>query len=62
MVLFAVEHRKAWRRLQSKAGVANTDCPPKRPCGPSWTKMSSSQADGQAKTNELFEAELAKLN
>jgi pyruvate-ferredoxin/flavodoxin oxidoreductase len=25
MVLFAVERRKAWRMLQSKAGVANKD-------------------------------------
>jgi hypothetical protein len=27
MVLFAVERRKAWRMLQSKAGVVNKDCP-----------------------------------
>jgi pyruvate-ferredoxin/flavodoxin oxidoreductase len=25
MVLFAVERRKAWRMLQSKAGIANKD-------------------------------------
>ena len=25
MVLFAVERRKAWRMLQSKAGVVNKD-------------------------------------
>ena len=27
MVLFAIERRKAWRMLQSKAGVENKDYP-----------------------------------
>jgi pyruvate-ferredoxin/flavodoxin oxidoreductase len=62
MVLFAVERRKAWRMLQSKAGVANKDYQAQRASLSKLDKGELQLADVQAKTKELFEAELARLN
>ena len=62
MVLFAVERRKAWRMLQSKAGVANKDYQAQRALLSKLDKGELQLADVQAKTKELFDAELAKLN
>ena len=62
MVLFAVERRKAWRMLQSKAGVANKDYQAQKALLAKLDKGELQLADVQAKTKELFEAELAKLN
>jgi len=61
MVLFAVERRKAWRMLQSKAGVANKDYLAQKAL---LKKLDAGQlplADLQSKTRELYEAELAAI-
>jgi len=61
MVLFAVERRKAWRMLQSKAGVVNKDYLAQKAL---LKKLDAGQvplADVQSKTRELYEAELARL-
>ena len=62
MVLFAVERRKAWRMLQSKAGVANKDYQAQKALLSKLDKGELQLADVQAKTREMFDAELAKLN
>ncbi|HTI99383.1 MAG TPA: 2-oxoacid:acceptor oxidoreductase family protein [Dongiaceae bacterium] len=62
MVLFAVERRKAWRMLQSKAGLVNKDYLAQKALLARADKGEISAADLRAKTRELFEAELAKLN
>jgi pyruvate-ferredoxin/flavodoxin oxidoreductase len=62
MVLFAVERRKAWRMLQSKAGVANKDYLAQKALLAKLDKGEIQLADVQSKTKELFDAELAKLN
>jgi pyruvate-ferredoxin/flavodoxin oxidoreductase len=62
MVLFAVERRKAWRMLQSKAGVVNKDYLAQKALLAKLDKGELQLADLQAKTRELFEAEVAKLN
>jgi pyruvate-ferredoxin/flavodoxin oxidoreductase len=62
MVLFAVERRKAWRMLQSKAGVVNKDYQAQKALLAKLDKGELQIADVQSKTKELFEAELAKLN
>jgi pyruvate-ferredoxin/flavodoxin oxidoreductase len=62
MVLFAVERRKAWRMLQSKAGVVNKDYQAQKALLSKLDKGELQLADVQAKTRELFDAELAKLN
>ncbi len=62
MVLFAVERRKAWRMLQSKAGVVNKDYLAQKALLAKLDKGELQLADLQAKTRELFEAELAKQN
>jgi pyruvate-ferredoxin/flavodoxin oxidoreductase len=62
MVLFAVERRKAWRMLQSKAGVANKDYLAQKALLAKLDKGELQLADVQSKTRELFEAELAKIN
>src|SRR6201999_3590681 len=62
MVLFAVERRKAWRMLQSKAGVVNKDYLAQKSLLAKLDKGELQLADLQAKTKELFEAELAKLS
>jgi pyruvate-ferredoxin/flavodoxin oxidoreductase len=61
MVLFAVERRKAWRMLQSKAGIANKDYLAQKAL---LKKLDAGQiplAEVQSKTRELFEAELAQI-
>jgi pyruvate-ferredoxin/flavodoxin oxidoreductase len=62
MVLFAVERRKAWRMLQSKAGVVNKDYLAQKALLAKLDKGEVQLADAQSKTKELFDAELAKLN
>ena len=62
MVLFAVERRKAWRMLQSKAGVVNKDYLAQKALLAKLDKGELQLADVQSKTRELFEAELALLN
>ena len=59
MVLFAVERRKSWRMLQSKAGVVNKDYLAQRALLAKLDKGELQLADLQARTRELFEAELA---
>jgi pyruvate-ferredoxin/flavodoxin oxidoreductase len=61
MVLFAVERRKAWRMLQSKAGVVNKDYLAQKALLAKLDKGELQLADLQAKTKELFDAELAKI-
>jgi len=61
MVLFAVERRKAWRMLQSKAGVVNKDY-----LAPTalLKKIDGAQlplAKAQSKTRQLVDAELAAI-
>jgi pyruvate-ferredoxin/flavodoxin oxidoreductase len=61
MVLFAVERRKAWRMLQSKAGVVNKDYLAQKAI---LKKVDSGEvplADARSRTKELFEAELAAI-
>ena len=62
MVLFAVERRKAWRMLQSKAGVVNKDYLAQKAFLAKVDKGEISLADAQTKAAELMTAELAKLN
>jgi pyruvate-ferredoxin/flavodoxin oxidoreductase len=62
MVLFAVERRKAWRMLQSKAGVVNKDYLAQKSFLKRIDSGELSLAEAQGKTKELFSAELAKLN
>ena len=59
MVLFAVERRKAWRMLQSKAGVVNKDYLAQKSLLAKLDKGEIQLADLQARTRELFEAEIA---
>jgi pyruvate-ferredoxin/flavodoxin oxidoreductase len=61
MVLFAVERRKAWRMLQSKAGVVNKDYLAQKALLKKLDAGELTLADVQSKPRELFEAELAKL-
>ena len=62
MVLFAVERRKAWRMLQSKAGIVNKDYLAQKALLAKLDKGELQLAEVQSKTRELFDAELAKLN
>src|SRR5471032_2553348 len=61
MVLFAVERRKAWRMLQSKAGVVNKDYVAQKSLLAKLDKGELQLAELQAKTSELFKAELTKV-
>jgi pyruvate-ferredoxin/flavodoxin oxidoreductase len=61
MVLFAVERRKAWRMLQSKAGVVNKDYLAQKSLLAKLDKGELQLADAQSKTRDLFEAELAAV-
>ena len=61
MVLFAVERRKAWRMLQSKAGVANKDYLAQKAFLAKLDKGEISLADAKARTRELLAAEVAAL-
>src|SRR5205085_5003463 len=59
MVLFAVERRKAWRMLQSKAGVVNKDYVAQKALLKKLDAGEIPLADAKSRTKELFEAELA---
>jgi pyruvate-ferredoxin/flavodoxin oxidoreductase len=61
MVLFAVERRKAWRMLQSKAGVANKDYLAQKAFLAKLDKGEIALADAKARTRELVAAEVAAL-
>jgi pyruvate-ferredoxin/flavodoxin oxidoreductase len=61
MVLFGVERRKAWRMLQSKAGVVNKDYLAQKSLLAKTDKGEISLADLKAKTAELYAAELAAV-
>ena len=57
VVLFCTERRKAWRLLQSKARVANTDYELQRSLLEKVDKGEISVADLRSKGRELLEAE-----
>jgi pyruvate-ferredoxin/flavodoxin oxidoreductase len=59
MVLFAVERRKAWRMLQSKAGVTNKDYFAQKSLLGKIDKGETPLADARGRIRELFAAELA---
>ena len=61
MVLFAVERRKAWRMLQSKAGVANKDYLAQKAFLAKLDKGEVQLAEAKAKAKELITAELAAV-
>ena len=61
MVLFAVERRKAWRMLQSRAGIVNKDYQAQRALIKKVDAGKIEAADFLGRTRELFEAELAAL-
>ena len=61
VVLFCVERRKAWRMLQSKAGVENKDYAAQRALLAKVDKGDISIDDLKANPRELFDAELAGL-
>ena len=61
MVLFAVERRKAWRMLQSKAGVVNKDYLAQKAFLAKLDKGELPLPDARARARELFNAELAAV-
>jgi pyruvate-ferredoxin/flavodoxin oxidoreductase len=61
MVLFAVERRKSWRMLQSKAGVVNKDYLAQKALLKKVDSNEIALEELQGKTRELFDAELAAL-
>ncbi|MBI4624703.1 MAG: 2-oxoacid:acceptor oxidoreductase family protein, partial [Verrucomicrobia bacterium] len=61
MVLFAVERRKAWRMLQSKAGVVNKDYAAQRAFLAKLDKGEIPLADAKSRVRELIAAELAAV-
>jgi pyruvate-ferredoxin/flavodoxin oxidoreductase len=61
MVLFAVERRKAWRMLQSRAGVANKDYLAQKSLLAKIDKGELPLAEAKAKASELIAAELTTL-
>jgi pyruvate-ferredoxin/flavodoxin oxidoreductase len=61
MVLFAVERRKAWRMLQSKAVVANKDYLAQKSLLAKIDKGEIPLADAKANARELIAAEFAAL-
>ncbi|HVZ65981.1 MAG TPA: 2-oxoacid:acceptor oxidoreductase family protein [Lacunisphaera sp.] len=61
MVLFAVERRKSWRMLQSKAGIVNKDYLAQKSFLAKIDKGELPLADARARTRELFNAELATV-
>jgi pyruvate-ferredoxin/flavodoxin oxidoreductase len=58
MVLFAVERRKAWRMLQSKAGVVNKDYLAQKSFLAKLDKGELPLPDAKSRTKELLAAEL----
>ena len=61
MVLFAIERRKAWRMLQSKAGVANKDYTAQKAFLAKIDKGELPLADAKARVRELVAAELEAI-
>jgi pyruvate-ferredoxin/flavodoxin oxidoreductase len=61
MVLFAVERRKAWRMLQSKAGVNNKDYLAQKALLAKVDKGEIPVADAKGRAKELIGAEFAAL-
>ncbi len=61
MILFAVERRKAWRMLQSKAGVANKDYVAQKAFLAKLDKGELPLADAKSRVKELIATELAAL-
>jgi pyruvate-ferredoxin/flavodoxin oxidoreductase len=61
MVLFAVERRKAWRMLQSKAGIVNKDYLAQKAVLAKVDKGEIPLADAKAKIRELMTAEVAAV-
>jgi pyruvate-ferredoxin/flavodoxin oxidoreductase len=61
MVLFAIERRKAWRMLQSKAGVVNKDYLAQKALLAKVDKGEIPLADAKARARELFAAELVAV-
>ena len=61
MVLFGVERRKAWRMLQSKAGVVSKDYLAQKTLLSKIDKGELPQAEAKSRTKELYEAELAAV-
>jgi len=61
MVLFAVERRKAWRMLQSKAGLANKDYLAQKAFLAKVDKGEIPLAEARAKVRELIATELAAV-
>jgi pyruvate-ferredoxin/flavodoxin oxidoreductase len=61
MVLFAVERRKAWRMLQSKAGVANKDYAAQKALLAKLDKGEVPLASARLQLRELYAAELAAV-
>jgi pyruvate-ferredoxin/flavodoxin oxidoreductase len=59
MVLFAVERRKAWRMLQSKAGVANKDYVAQKAILAKIDRGELPLAEAKARLRELLAAEMA---
>jgi pyruvate-ferredoxin/flavodoxin oxidoreductase len=62
MVLFAVERRKAWRMLQSKAGLVNQDYLAQRNILRKLDSGELTLADYHARARELIELELKAKN
>jgi pyruvate-ferredoxin/flavodoxin oxidoreductase len=61
MVLFAVERRKAWRMLQSKAGVVNKDYLAQKSFLAKLDKGEVALTDAKSRVKELLTAELAAI-
>ncbi|MBW7894202.1 MAG: 2-oxoacid:acceptor oxidoreductase family protein [Opitutaceae bacterium] len=61
MVLFAVERRKAWRMLQSKAGIVNRDYLAQKAFLAKIDQGEIALADARARAAELYAAELAAV-
>ncbi|MCX6955612.1 MAG: hypothetical protein NTV51_25995 [Verrucomicrobia bacterium] len=59
MVLFAVERRKSWRMLQSKAGIVNKDYVAQKAFLAKVDKGEIPLAEAKARTKEFIAAELA---
>ena len=61
MVLFAIERRKAWRMLQSKAGIVNKDYAAQKALLSKLDKGELQLADARPRIRELLAAELAAI-
>ena len=61
MVLFAIERRKAWRMLQSKAGIVSKDYLAQKSLLAKIDKGEIALDDAKSRVSELFEAELAAI-